>query len=368
MKVIFCGGGTAGHVNPAIAAADYFKKQEDCEIYFSGAKGGIEEKLVERAGYRLFAFPLAGLSRSLSFSGLRQNVRAGQNAFSAVREAKKILGEVRPDVVIGTGGYASYPMVAAAQQLGIKTALLEVNATPGVALKRLSRRADCVMLGFEETARLVKAKKTVLTGSPVREEIVRCRSREYSPVFAQKRPMILSFWGSVGALYMNKKMVDFVARTAREGEFNLLHAAGANNYKWMPDEIRQKGCDLDGAKNVDLREYIFEMDKAMANADLVICRAGASTLAEVCCAGLPAIIVPSPYVTGNHQEKNARLLERAGAAVVMTEPECTGDKLYETAQALLRDPDKLKKMGECALKRARPDALQRIYNAVKSIL
>ena len=160
MKVIFCGGGTAGHVNPAIAAADYFKKQEDCEIYFSGAKGGIEEKLVERAGYRLFAFPLAGLSRSLSFSGLRQNVRAGQNALSAVREAKKILGEVRPDVVIGTGGYASYPMVAAAQQLGVKTALLEVNATPGVALKRLSRRADCVMLGFEETARLVKAKKT----------------------------------------------------------------------------------------------------------------------------------------------------------------------------------------------------------------
>lgn len=368
MKVIFCGGGTAGHVNPAIAAADYFKKQEDCQIWFSGAKGGIEEKLVERAGYQLFAFPLAGLSRSLSFSGLRQNVRAGQNAISAVREAKKILKKVQPDVVIGTGGYASYPMVAAAQQLGVKTALLEVNATPGMVVRRLSHRADCVMLGFEETAALVKARRTVFTGSPVREEIVHCHDVEYSPVFAQKRPMILSFWGSVGALYMNKKMVDFIARAAQEGEFNVLHAAGVSNYKWMPDEIRQRGCDLDNASNIDLREYIFEMDKAMAQADLVICRAGASTLAEICCAGLPSIIVPSPYVTGNHQEKNARLLERAGAAVVITEPECTGDKLYETAQSLLRDPERLRKMSECAHKRARPDALRRIYDAVKGIL
>lgn len=368
MKVIFCGGGTAGHVNPAIAAADYFKKQEDCEIWFSGAKGGIEEKLVSRAGYQLFAFPLAGLSRSVSLSGLRQNVRAGQNAVAAVNEAKKIIKRLSPDVVVGTGGYASYPMVAAAQKLGVKTALLEVNATPGVALKRLSHKADVVMLGFEETAQLVKAKKAVLTGSPVREEIVRCRETGYPPIFAGDKPMVLSFWGSVGALYMNKKMVDFIARAAAEGEFNLLHAAGASNYQWMPDEIRQKGCDLDHAGNIDLREYIFEMDKAMGQASLVICRAGASTLAEVCCAGLPSIIVPSPYVTGNHQEKNARLLERAGAAVVLTESECTGDKLYETARELLRQPDKLGKMGECALKRARPDALKRIYDAVKSIL
>ena len=368
MKVIFCGGGTAGHVNPALAAADYFKKQEDCEIWFSGAKGGIEEKLVSRAGYELFAFPLAGMSRSLSFSGLRQNLRAGQNAVTAVREAKKILKKVQPDVVIGTGGYASYPMVAAAQQLGIKTALLEVNAVPGMVVRRLSHRADCVMLGFEETAAQVRAKRMVFTGSPVREEIVHCRDAEYSPIFAHKRPMILSFWGSVGALYMNKKMVDFIVRTAREGEFNLLHAAGASNFKWMPDEIREKGCDLAQADNVDLREYIFEMDKAMAQADLIICRAGASTLAEVCCAGLPSIIVPSPYVTGNHQEKNARLLERAGAAVVITEGECTGDKLYETAQTLLRNPDRLRQMGECATKRARPDALKRIYDAIKGIL
>lgn len=366
MKVIFAGGGTAGHVNPAIAAADYFEKQEPCDIKFAGARGGIEEKLVSRAGYPLFTLPVSGLSRSVSMEGLKKNAAALRNLNASMREARRIVRTEKPDIVIGTGGYACYPVVAAAQSLGVKTALLEVNATPGVALKRLSRRADLVMLAFEETARDISNRNVVVTGSPVREEILACRTKAYEPIFSGKLPMVLSFWGSVGALYMNKKMEGFLKLAAEKREFCHLHAAGASNYKWMPRELAELGCDLSRTDNIELREYIYDMEHAMACASLVICRAGASTLAEVCAAGLPSIIVPSPFVADNHQEKNARLLERAGAAVVLTESECTPELLYQTAAELLASPERLHTMGQRAREKAHPNALEEIYRAVKA--
>ncbi|ODU56224.1 MAG: undecaprenyldiphospho-muramoylpentapeptide beta-N-acetylglucosaminyltransferase [Clostridium sp. SCN 57-10] len=368
MKVIFAGGGTAGHVNPALAAADYFAKRELCDISFAGGRGGIEEKLVGRAGYPIFSLPVSGLSRSISLEGLRKNAAALRNLGASMREAKRIVRAEKPDIVIGTGGYACYPMVAAAQSLGVKTALLEVNATPGVALKRLSRRANLVMLAFEETAHDIPNRNTVVTGNPVREGILRCRERACEPIFPGGQPMVLSFWGSVGAFYMNKKMEGFIKLAAEKREFCHLHAAGAANYKWMPRELAEMGCDLSRADNIELREYIYDMERAMACASLVICRAGASTLAEICAAGLPSIIVPSPFVANNHQEKNARLLERAGAAVVLTEDECTPELLYKTASELLASPERLHSMGEKAREKAHPDALERIYQAVKSVL
>ncbi len=372
MKILFTGGGTAGHGNPALAVAGYIKSQQpQADIRFAGAEGAIEERLVKRAGYPLYTFPLAGLSRKLNWKGIRQNVDALSKAAKASRRAREILGEFQPDLVLGTGGYASYPAVQAAVRQGIRCAMLEVNAAPGMVVKRMSRKVDCVFTSFAETGpQLPGAKKVVLTGSPVRQEIVNARPDGLKQrLFGEEGgPMVVSFWGSVGALYMNQKMSECIKLCAQEKPFCLVHAAGASNYKWMPEYIAKMGVDLETARNIDLREYIFDMDKVLCEADLVICRAGASTLAEVCAAGKPSIIVPSPYVADNHQEKNARVLERYGAAVVITEAEATGKKIYDTACQLLQDPAKLQEMGAKARSLAKTDAVEQIYQGICQLL
>ncbi|MBQ9535789.1 MAG: UDP-N-acetylglucosamine--N-acetylmuramyl-(pentapeptide) pyrophosphoryl-undecaprenol N-acetylglucosamine transferase [Clostridia bacterium] len=365
MRIIFAGGGTAGHVNPAIAAADYIKSRENCEIYFSGSKGHIEEKLVPRSGYEIFLFPLRGLSRALSPKGLRQNAAAVQNALAAVRECKRIIRRLQPDIVVGTGGYASFPMVYAAQKCGVRTALLEVNATPGMATRRLVKGADCVMISHAETEKLLgAAKRVVLTGSPVRREIAEIAGKKASSPFGGELPVVLSFWGSGGAQYMNEKMVDFICLAAEKRELANIHASGSRDYEKMKEALAARGCDPEHAENILLCDYIYDMDKKLAQADLVICRAG-GTLAELCAAGKPAIVVPSPHVTDNHQEKNARILERAGAVKVALENEISGAELYDMAARLLKDREEMARMSACALKRAQPDALENIYNAIR---
>ena len=369
MKIIFAGGGTAGHVNPGLAAAAYIREKEpQSRIYFAGGRGGIEEKLVSREGYEIFTFPIAGLSRSISLSGFKKNAKAVSQALSAVRAAKRVIREQNPDIVVGTGGYACFPMVYAAQKLGVKTALLEVNATPGVALKRLAAKADCIMVSFEETKAFFKGSKTVYTGSPVRQELLEYAGKAKEPLFPNDDPTVLCFWGSVGAMYMNKKMERFIYRLAGEGGFNLIQGAGSANFKWMPGEIKDMGIELSNCSNIRLMEYIYDMGRVMNSCDLVICRAGASTLAEVCACGKPSIIIPSPYVTGNHQEKNARALERAGAALVALESEIDGDMLFEMTMELLHDRKKLSEMSKNALSLASTDALERIYRAIKETL
>lgn len=371
MKILFTGGGTAGHVNPALAVAGYIRQQDPAaDIRFAGAQGAIEERLVKRAGYPLYTFPLAGLSRKLSPKGLKQNVEALKKAAKASRRAEEILKEFAPDLVLGTGGYASYPAVRAAVRRKVPCAMLEVNATPGMVVKRMSRKADCVFTSFPETEPYLKgAKKVVLTGSPVRQEILAARPNGLKERLfpGEKGPLVVSFWGSVGAYYMNQKMSRCIQLCAQEKKFCLIHGAGRNNYQWMPETIEKMGVRLDEAKNIDLREYIFDMDQVLCEADLVICRAGASTLAEICAAGKPSIIVPSPYVADNHQEKNARVLEKRGAAVVLLEQETTGDKLYETACQLLSQPDKLAEMGRRAKEMAKTDAADRIYQQIRAV-
>lgn len=370
MKVIFAGGGTAGHVNPALAIAAHLKSAAPgCEIAFSGGVGGIEERLVEREGYPIYTFPLAGLSRSLSIGGLKKNFKALSNAYAASNLARRVIEEQKPDIVIGTGGYACFPMVHAAQSLGVKTAVLEVNATPGVALKGLARKADLVMVAFEETKSFFpKSKKVVYTGSPVRPEMFSERAIPHQPPFDNEKPTALCFWGSVGAMYMNKKMEEFISILSEDKSFNLILATGKANYQWMPGEIKDKGVDLGGCDNIRLMEYIYDMGRVMNSCDLVICRAGASTLAEVCACGKPSLIVPSPYVADNHQEKNARALERAGAARVALEKEISGRDLFEQAKEMLADRSGLEAMGLRARAMAREDALDKIYQAINETI
>lgn len=367
MKIVFAGGGTAGHVNPALAVAGYIcQKEPDSQVWLSGGKGNIEEKLAAKAGYPIYTFPLKGLSRARSLAGVKQTLRALMDMQKATGQCKKILAGIKPDVVMGTGGYASFPMVRAAAQMGIKTAILEVNATPGIATKQLAKKVDCTMLSFAETEKLVPgARKTVLTGSPVREEILRCREKDHEPLFDNGKPTVVCFWGSVGAKYMNEKMVEVARMVTQRQQFNLLQVSGAGHYGWMKDALTKAGVVCDRG-NFLLTDYIYDMDRVLATADLVICRAG-GTLSELCAAGTPAIVVPSPYVAENHQEKNARILEAAGAVKVLTEQESTPELIYSTAWSLLQAPDTLAEMGKNARAKAQPDVLEHIYQTLRNL-
>lgn len=370
MKLLFTGGGTAGHVNPALAAAKYIKEQdESVEIRFAGAKGGIEEKLVKREGFYLYTYDVKGIVRSLSPKGIVTNLMRMKNVVGSAAQAKKDLKKWRPDVIIGTGGYASFPMVYAGAKLGIKTSMLEVNAYPGVAVKYLAGMADSVMISFKETEKLIpKAKKIVFTGSPIRGDIVKePKTNVKMEMFGNDKPLLLSFWGSVGAQYMNEKMCDFIKLCLEEDLFNVIHATGAEAYEWMPPMLKEKGVDVSNMKNVRLVEYIYDMGEKMAGADLIMCRGGASSLAEVCAAGKPSVIAPSPYVTDNHQEKNARVIEKNGAAKVILEKQITGKDMYETVKSIILDREKMEQMGKSAKKMAVTDGTEKIYNEIKRL-
>ncbi|MGE4549346.1 MAG: undecaprenyldiphospho-muramoylpentapeptide beta-N-acetylglucosaminyltransferase [Intestinibacillus sp.] len=368
MKLYITGGGTGGHVTPGLAIARYFQsKRPDTEIRFAGTASGIESRLVPREGYPLDTIDIAGLRRSLKPADIVHNIGAVRKAATAVGKAKKLLRAAKPDCVIGCGGYASFPVVSAAQKLGIPTVLLEVNALPGKVTKMLAPKADRVLVCFEEAKKLLGDRPNIhLTGAPVRGEIVfanREQARKTLGLGEQK--LVVSFWGSMGALYMNRHMAGMLALEAADNvNYRHVHATGTAAYQWMPELAAQKGADLAAHPNLQLTEYIYNMADMMAAADLVICRAGAATIGELCALGRPSIMVPSPYVAENHQEKNARALEKAGACHVITEPECTPQKLYDMTLALLADDEKRLQMSRSAAKLAALDASEKIYRHI----
>ncbi|MGN1030606.1 MAG: undecaprenyldiphospho-muramoylpentapeptide beta-N-acetylglucosaminyltransferase [Butyricicoccaceae bacterium] len=368
MKLLITGGGTGGHVNPGLAIAKYVQsRMPDTEIRFAGTGTGIETKLVPREGYRLYTVDVKGLQRSLSPKAIVYNADAMVKALTATSKAKKILKEFQPDAVIGCGGYASFAFVHAAQKLKIPTVLLEVNAFPGVVTKSCAKKADSVLICFENTRALLDNRPNLyLTGAPVRTEILkadRAAAREKLGL-KEGEKLVASFWGSLGALYMNQHMVGFIKLESEKDAFRHIHATGAAAAKWMPEKIREAGVDLEQHPNIDLREYIYDMADVMAAADLLICRGGAATMGELCAMGKPAVIVPSPYVAENHQEKNARALEEEGACVVITEPECTPQKLYDAVTGLLFDDARLERMARASANMAIPDSSEQIYQHI----
>lgn len=368
MKLLITGGGTGGHVNPGLAIAKYVQSRKpDTEIRFAGTGTGIETKLVPREGYHLYTVDVKGLQRSVSPRALVYNADALLKAMTATSKAKKILKEFEPDVVIGCGGYASFAFVHAAQKMGIPTVLLEVNAFPGVVTKSCAKKADSVLICFENTRKLLENRPNLyLTGAPVRTEILqadRAAAREKLGLEDGEK-LVASFWGSLGALYMNQHMVGFIKLESEQDAFRHIHATGAAAAKWMPEKIREAGVELEKHPNIDLREYIYDMADVMAAADLLICRGGAATMGELCAMGKPAVIVPSPYVAENHQEKNARALEEEGACVVITEPECTPEKLYKAVTELLFDDERLEKMSRASASMAIADSSEQIYQHI----
>lgn len=369
MKVVFTCGGTGGHINPAIAVAKVLKlRKPDAEILFVGAEGEMEEKLVPREGFRLETLRISSYERSLSPKSILHNIKALYRVFSSRRRADRIIADFQPDVIVGTGGYASYPMLRQGAKKGIPTAVHEANAMPGLTTRMVADSAQSIMVCFEDSkAHYPHPERVEVVGMPVREEFIYTKRKD-----ARKRLnipedalLIVSAWGSLGAREMNKKIAEFIQCEAADGTpFYHIHATGSFGWRWMPGLVREMGVDLKRYPRIDMREYIYNMPDVMAAADLMISRAGASSLNEIAAAGVPCIIVPSPNVTDDHQDKNARVLERRGAAVVVREADCTGKSLYETAKKLLGDPKQCAKMRTALRSLAVVDSAERIYDTV----
>ena len=370
MRVIFTCGGTAGHVNPALALAGYMKKKHpDMQILFVGTPDGMEGDLVRKAGYNFRSVVISNFQRSVAPRKLVHNAGALVKMVTSRRQANAILKDFKPDLVVGTGGYASYPMVRQAARAGIPTAVHESNMVPGLTTKMLEKYADRIMVGFEECRQHYQnPEKIVVTGTPVRGDffdLTKEQARE-KLTLGDNRPLIVSFWGSLGASNMNRQMLDFFRREKEEGlPFHHIHAVGAGGWEWMEKELWDR--NLIDCPSLDIRQYIYDMAVVMRAADLVICRAGASTVSEITALAMPTVIVPSPYVTNNHQEKNARILEKHGGAILLLEKESSGDMLYETAKTILLDPMRQAAMSRGMAELGILDATERIYDTVMSI-
>ncbi len=348
MRVIFTCGGTAGHVNPALALAGYMREKEpDTAVLFVGTPTGMERELVAKAGYDYAAVEVSSFQRRLNAEGLHTlRVLA-----SSGRQARAILRDFKPDLVVGTGGYASYPMVKAAAKAHIPTAVHESNMVPGLTTKMLEEYAGVIMVGFEDCRQHYRhPERIAVTGTPVRGDFFRLSRAEARKKlgFDDDAPLVVSFWGSLGASHVEAAMV------------------GKGSWPVMEQKLRELG--LPRSPRLDVRQYIYDMDVVMAAADVVLCRAGASTISELTALGKPTVMVPSPYVTNNHQEKNARLLETHGGAVVITEPEATGGGLYDAVSAILSDSEKRSSMARAMKELGIPDATERIYDTVMALV
>ncbi|MCI7713528.1 MAG: undecaprenyldiphospho-muramoylpentapeptide beta-N-acetylglucosaminyltransferase [Clostridiales bacterium] len=367
-RVIFTCGGTAGHVNPAIALAQLMhEKDPETEFLFVGAERGLEKDLVPQAGYAFRTVHISSFHRSFKPKEIKHNLVSVCNLLRAPGEARAILRDFRPDVVIGTGGYAGFPMVKAAAKAGIPTAVHESNMVPGLTTEMLEPFAGRIMVGFEECRRHYKHPDRVrVTGTPVRGDFFSMTKQEAKKTLGvdDGRPLIVSFWGSLGAAGMNRQMADFLALEAAKEPFHHIHGAGKSGYHMVRQLLAEKGVDLEQHPSLQVREYIYDMAPVMRAADLVLCRAGASTISELTALGVPALIVPSPYVTNNHQEKNARVLEAAGGAVVLLERDSSGQALFQTACGILHDAQRQAAMEKAMASLGIRDATERIYQTV----
>lgn len=370
MKVIIAAGGTGGHINPALAVASKIKEcDSEADILFIGTKEKMEAKLVPAAGFSFKSISISGFKRGFSPKEIKENIHTVIKMVVSSFEAKRIIEKFEPDVVIGFGGYVSGPVVRAAAKLGIKTAIHEQNAYPGVANKALAKMVDKVMLTVEDAKERMSCKNApVVTGLPIRPEMLtvnRDFSRAELSVDNDKK-IILSMGGSLGAKAINEAMVELIAKKYKDQSLIFIHSTGQYGL-WVPDKLKEKGVDIEKVGNVNIREYIDDMARILSAADLVICRAGASTLTEIQALGKASILIPSPNVTENHQYHNAMALVRNEAAILIEEKDLTGERLIKKVDDLLENPEKLEKIGDNARKMAITSSLDIIYTVIKEL-
>ena len=364
MRVLIAAGGTAGHINPALAIAGALKKADPtAEIHFAGRKEGMEYRLVTQAGYPFHHIEITGFQRKLSLHNIKRNIITLWNLALSGPKAKAMMKEVKPDLVIGCGGYVSGPVVRCAAKMGIHTALHEQNAFPGVTNKLLAPDVDIVFAAVPAAVEKLGAPdKTLVVGNPVRPEVfVQAANREAirAQLGAGDRTVILSFGGSLGARRVNEVVADLCAWEQHEHKPVLhLHATGSRGVKLFKELEKEK--NFAPGENLVVTEYINNMPQLLAAADLVIARSGALTLAELEAVGRASVLIPSPNVAENHQYYNALELQKAGAAVVIEEKNLTGDGLVKTVETLLTSPGKLAEMGANAKTLGNPHSLDLI--------
>ena len=370
MRVIIAAAGTAGHINPGIAIANKIKEEEkNSKIIFIGTTRGLENDLVQRAGYELKTIDAYGLSAKLTI----ENIKKMYKTFKGLGEAKKIIKEFKPDIVIGTGGYICGATITAAHSLKIPTLLHESNAFPGKAVKMLAKKTDTILVSFKDAIpRIKNAKNIVWTGTPVK-----IRKKDYTKKEKQKilnelglketKPIVLVFGGSQGAKKINDAIIEIIKEKENKN-YQMIWATGPKQYDVIKEELENSNININYIENIKAIPYIYNMEEIMNIADVIISRSGAMTITEISNLGKPAILVPLPNVSHNHQLYNAKVLENIGAAKIILNDELTGEKLNKRLDEIVLDKEKLEQMGNKALTVSVTDATQKIYSEIKKLV
>ncbi len=364
MRIVLTGGGTGGHIYPALAIARHcLKRNPSCEFLYIGSERGLEKDIVPREGFRFESVKITGFRRKLSF----ENVRTIMRFWKAVSRSKKLLQQFQPDVVIGTGGYVCGPVIYAAAKLGLPTLLHEQNALPGLTNRFLSTRASLVAVSFPDNeAAFPKAKRVVYTGNPRATEVASADAAAgmKSLGLSADTKLVVVVGGSGGAKSINHSMIEMAGRVRELPGTHFLFITGKSYYDGTASRIAELE---DMPDNLTVVPYIERLPDILAATSLIVTRSGASSMAEITALGIPSIQIPSPYVTNNHQEANARSLQHSEAAEVIVESELTGDRLFDQIRKLMEDPSRRGHMASQARKFGQPDSAERIYQHLLEI-
>lgn len=360
MKVIVSGGGTGGHIYPALSLIKEIKKQQpNAEILYIGTNNGLEGKLVPRENIPFKTIEITGFKRSLSF----ENVKTVLRFLKGTKEAKKLIKQFKPDVVVGTGGYVCGPVVFAAARLNIPTVIHEQNSVPGLTNKFLSRYVNKIVLCFKEAEQYFPSQKTVLLGNPRASEVVDSDIKRDTLNSQINKKKILIVGGSRGARPINDAFIEAISDLSRLVDYEFLYVTGDVHYQKVMEKVEEKG----NPSNVVIKPFLHNMPEVLANVDLIVARAGATTLAEVTALGIPSILIPSPYVTNNHQEKNARALADNGAAIVRLEKELNGNLLLKDIEDVFTNRNKWEEMKKAAKDLGLPNAAKDMYELLETL-
>lgn len=372
MKVLMTGGGTGGHINPAIAIAQYIKlMNSDNEVLFVGTPTGMEAKMVPEAGFNFEPIDVQGFSRDLELRSISHNITAVVKFMRSLSKAKKIINKFQPDIVIGTGGYVSGSVVYMATRMHVHTAIHEQNAFPGATTRFVADKVDIVFSAVEEAKdRMKKVDRFVVVGNPIRDSIVMKSKQEAREELGIEdgKLFIFSFGGSLGANMINTMAADFIEYNEKHNLVTHIHGYGKNGAVRFPKQLLERGVDIQKMKNTKAFEYINNMDTYLAAADLVICRAGAITISELEAAGKPAILVPSPNVTANHQFHNAMVLKNKDACVLLEEKNYNKGDIEKIVEELVNNRSRLSMMSQNISSLAILDSAKQIYDNIKSIM
>lgn len=369
MKYIIACAGTGGHINPGIAIANYIKKMEpSSEFLFVGTKTGMENEIVKNSGYDIVHIRTGKLYRKITL----RNVKSVFDTLAGIKDAKKIIRDFKPDLVIGTGGYICGPVMFAAGALRVPYVLHESNAFPGLAVKMFAKSANSIMTGFEDTkVRLKNRENVIVTGSPAKfsiESIDRldkdiCKLELGLDKIVGNKKIVFVTGGSLGAKKFNKVIIDMVEKYKSE-DFFVVIASGMKNY----DELSKIANEKRLEKYIKVERFVFDMDKMYKASDLLIARAGAMTITELTLSGKPSILIPFPYAAENHQLYNAKVLEEKGASVIVNEKDLNEDDIYNKISELVKDNEKLESMGKIARKAAILNVEENIYSEIKKVI